>query len=84
MYSGSYMPVNQDEGCLSISISLPANESELRNLMMDMKKSYFNGKDHILNHDDLYLLLSWMEDIIHDSVKLENGTMKRKKNKKWR
>lgn len=84
MYSGPHVPISQDGETSFISLSLPATESELRNLMMDMKKSYFSGKDHTLNHNDLYVLLSWMEDIITDSVKLKNYDIKRKKNKKWK
>lgn len=78
----SYTPVGSDEGANFISISLPATEGELRDLMMDMKKSYFNNSNYTLDHEKLYLLLSWMEDIICDSVKLENCTIKRKKNRK--
>lgn len=65
------------------SFKLPATEGELRNLMMDMKKSYFSYEDHTLSHEDLYLLLSWMEDVINDSVKLDNNIGKKhKKGKK--
>lgn len=84
MYSGPHVPISQDGETSFISLSLPATESELRNLMMDMKKSYFSGEDHVLDHNDLYVLLSWMEDIIIDSVKLKNYDIKRKKNKKWK
>lgn len=83
MFSG-YHSIDKPETTF-ISFKMPATESELRSLMMDMKKSYFNGQDHILEHKDLYLLLSWMEDVINDSVKLSNYDIKEKKGKhKWK
>lgn len=83
-YTPFYSPVEDNGDINFVSIMLPATEGELRDLMMDMKRAYFNSSSYTLDHEKLYLLLSWMEDIICDSVKLKNYTIKRKKNKKMR
>lgn len=70
-----------DDDSHVVTVKMPSDEGELRDLMMAMKKSYFNGFDHTLNHDDLYTLLSWMEDIILDSVKKAEVPEKRRKSR---
>lgn len=52
-----------------LKIDAPVMTDEVRTIMMDMKKSYFSYKDHSITHNELYKLLSWMEDVISDSVK---------------
>lgn len=56
-----------------LKVDTPVMTDEVRTIMMDMKKSYFSCKDHNITYNELYKLLSWMEDVISDSVK--NGSI---------